>query len=46
MRIHGYCTSCHKIKMVRVSGSNLALAVRGGAQGICSECEEAKEKRE
>ena len=43
MNIHGYCTQCHKIKRVRVSGHGLAMmGTRGGAaQGICAACAEA-----
>jgi hypothetical protein len=37
VRIIGYCTGCHKIKRVNVSGS--ALLGGGTPQGICSECE-------
>lgn len=40
MRLHGYCTECHKIKMVNVPGHALALAVvRGVAEGVCDDCE-------
>jgi hypothetical protein len=43
MRLHGYCTECHRPKLVRVSGHGLAgIATRGIPQGICDECEDAR----
>lgn len=42
MRMHGYCETCHKMRMVRVT------PVRLGAHkvpvGICASCEDKKEK--
>lgn len=47
MRITGYCTSCHRVRTVTVSGNNLALAMarKGVVQGVCSSCEEAEDAR-
>jgi hypothetical protein len=44
MRIPGYCTECHKVKQVRVSGHGLAMmGIRGAAEGVCASCEEEKD---
>ena len=47
VRVPGYCTSCRRIKQVRVSGHQLVMSqVRGGtAQGICADCEQKEEDR-
>jgi hypothetical protein len=38
MMLHGYCLSCHKVKLVRVDRIR-----RGGVQlGICRDCEAKK----
>jgi len=41
MRMIGYCTSCRRIRQVRVT----RWIGRGTAQGICRECEEAEERK-
>ena len=44
MRIHGWCTGCRKVKLVRVSGHGLAMiGARRIAQGICDDCERRAE---
>lgn len=46
MMIPGYCTSCHRIKQVRVSNHGMAmLGARQVAQGICRSCEDDEDKR-
>ena len=45
MRLHGYCTSCRRPKLVRVSGHGMAmLAVRAVPQGICTDCERKEDE--
>ena len=41
MKIHGYCTRCHKIRRVNVGTNTLALIAAGRrvAEGICDECQ-------
>lgn len=44
MRLPGYCTGCHRIKQVRVSGAQMALVAAGQvAQGTCASCEQKEE---
>lgn len=40
MRIHGYCTECHRFRLVYAKSADLVMAqARGGVvQGICDEC--------
>ncbi len=48
MRLHGFCTSCHKIKMLTVTGSAFArMAGRGSniPEGICDGCQEREDAR-
>jgi len=46
VRIVGYCTSCRRIKYVRVGAAGLAmLGQRSVATGVCSDCEEARHPR-
>lgn len=47
MKIPGYCTGCHRIKQVRVSGHGLAMmGARGGvAQGICDSCQDKEDEK-
>lgn len=46
MRLHGYCTECHRIRQVRVNNHGMArLAMRGTASGICASCEDKAEKQ-
>jgi len=42
MRLHGYCTECHRFKLVSVAAHNLVMvsATRMGVQGVCADCEE------
>lgn len=41
MRLHGYCTSCRRVRLVSVSAHALALSqVTGVVEGNCQECEE------
>jgi hypothetical protein len=43
MRLHGYCTSCNRFRLINVSGHGLAMtAVGRGPQGVCDECEETR----
>jgi len=44
MRLVGYCERCRKIRYVRVSAAGLALATRGVATGVCSDCERREEE--
>lgn len=42
MRLHGYCSTCHKIKLVRVSAAAVAMmTLKPIPEGICDACEEA-----
>ena len=44
MRIHGWCTSCHRVKVVRVTSSGMVrLATRQVAEGVCADCEERED---
>lgn len=46
MRVHGYCTSCRRIKRVTVASSHLASSMmRGTPEGVCDDCEEAEAPR-
>lgn len=47
MRLIGYCTSCHRVRYVRVTGNALAMAQATGGvvQGICADCERDGEER-
>jgi len=47
VRLHGWCTGCRKVKLVRVSGHGLAMAAatKGVASGICAQCEDEETKR-
>jgi len=45
MRITGFCTSCHKVKTVRVSGRQLALARNGVVMGTCDACTDKERAR-
>lgn len=37
--VPGYCTECHRIKPVRVSGAGInQLAMKRTATGICTRC--------
>ena len=38
MRLHGYCTKCHRIRRVRVT--NHGMLGRSIPQGVCHECED------
>ena len=42
MRMHGYCEKCHKIKMISVSPSRLAMLGKSHIipTGLCAQCEE------
>lgn len=40
MRLHGYCTECHRIRMVRVNFGR--YTGRGVMQGVCDDCEEKR----
>lgn len=44
MNVIGYCTECHKVKTVHVSGSNLASLRTSVAQGICFACRDAADE--
>jgi hypothetical protein len=47
MRLVGYCTVCHKIKYVQVTGHDLAMAQARGSNvvsGICDDCEKEQRK--
>ena len=40
MRLIGYCTRCHRVRQVRVTG----LQIHPGVPlGICDECEDERE---
>lgn len=43
MKIHGWCTTCHKVKRVQISGS--ALARPGTPRGICDSCQQAEDDK-
>lgn len=44
MNVTGYCTECHRVKTVNVSGSGMANLARGGAaMGICSGCRQKED---
>lgn len=47
MRLIGYCTSCHRVRYVRVTGHALAVAqaTRGVVQGVCADCEREEDER-
>lgn len=47
MKLHGYCTSCHKVKRVRVTNQAMAMySVQRVLRGICDACQqEADDKR-
>lgn len=40
MKLHGWCSKCHRVRMVTVSGHSLAMAAsaRGVPSGVCDEC--------
>lgn len=44
MRWMGYCTGCHKVRLVRVAAESLAAWTARGRTGVlmgtCAECEE------
>lgn len=42
MRVPGYCTRCHRVRTVRVTGAALARARGGIVEGVCAECEDAE----
>jgi hypothetical protein len=43
----GYCTECHRVKQVRVSGHGLAMAGarHGVVEGVCDDCETKDDAR-
>lgn len=47
MRVHGWCTVCHKIKRVTARDVDAALAVmrRGIPVGVCDSCAEDEDRR-
>jgi hypothetical protein len=46
VRVPGYCTECHRIKQVNVSGHGLAMGAASGVfQGVCWNCEDAADKK-
>lgn len=46
MRMTGYCTECHRVRPVRVSGHGMAmLAARRIATGICVACEQKQQEK-
>jgi hypothetical protein len=41
MKVHGWCESCKKIKLVRTTNAGMVrLALNKPVFGICSSCEE------
>jgi len=43
MKLTGFCTKCHKIKQVSVSGNGMAMLAAGGVvHGICDACREKR----
>jgi hypothetical protein len=38
MRLHGYCTGCHKIKRVLVTSGSFMFQ-KGMAYGLCEDCD-------
>ncbi len=45
MRLHGFCTTCHRYRLVTARDVDAALAVmrRGIAPGTCDTCDTAAE---
>lgn len=43
MRIPGYCTGCHRPRVVQVSSQGLLPLAQGGvALGVCQDCEDTE----
>jgi hypothetical protein len=39
VKLHGYCTQCRRVRLVRLSGHDIAmLGVRRFPSGICDDC--------
>lgn len=48
MKLPGYCTSCHKIKQVRVTNASIVKAQAKGSnvfEGICDACQQAEDDK-
>jgi hypothetical protein len=47
MMVPGYCTGCHRIRPVTVTGNGLvmAAATRSLVQGLCADCDDSDPRR-
>lgn len=48
MRLHGYCTSCHRPRLVTAANADAMLAAmrHGIAVGTCDECADETDRRQ
>jgi hypothetical protein len=45
VKLPGYCTECHRVRQVNVSGHQMAMvAVGRSVEGVCDECVEKRDE--